>query len=278
MAINEFEKEYYESDSFWSGEMVRDEGNTKRIELTGEFVLPDVNNLIDIGCGNGVFLEYMKSKNPALKLVGVERSKVALSYVTTDKIFGSIDDIPVGDGDFDCVTCLQVLEHLTCDIYEKSLDELARVSAKYIIISVPYQEVIEDNYNKCPQCKTIFNHDLHVRNYDDADLKNLFTSRGFECVRTVTTGTTVRYKGHRKFLKTFYPENFLNWNSPICPLCGFKSGGRHPGGEVRNIQSVKIRRPRKLISYFTYLPKLVWPKESKDYWIIALYKRKENKN
>jgi len=273
MGMNEFEQQYYESETFWSGGMVQDDANMRRIQLTAEFVLPDVKSLIDIGCGNGVFLNYLKSKNSHLKLVGVERSKTALSYVTTEKIQAGIDDIPLSDKVFDCVTCLEVLEHLPCDIYEKSLDELARLSNNYIVISVPYKEVLEDSYNKCPQCRSIFNYELHFRSYNDYDMHSLFTSRNFECVRTVTTGTGIHYKGHRTFLKIFYPESFHSWRSPICPLCGFKyNNGEHSVGN--SVAKHMRRQSRKLVSYFTFLPKLLWPKERKDYWIIALYKRK----
>ena len=270
--MNEFEKEYYEADDFWSGNMVQDDANKKRIELTSEFVLPDVKSLVDVGCGNGVFLNYIKSKRSSLKLLGIERSKTALQYVNTDTLNASIDNIQLESRSFDCVTCLEVLEHLPCDIYEKSLDELARLSKKYIIISVPYNEVLEDSYNKCPKCRTIFNCELHLRSYDDNDLKKLFASRDFECVRTVTTGTGVQFKGHGLFSKVFYPENFHRWRSPICPVCGFKVKDKE--SNVKSDVVLNDKPSRKLISYFTFLPKLFWPKERNDYWIIAFYKRK----
>jgi ubiquinone/menaquinone biosynthesis C-methylase UbiE len=274
MAVNDFEKEYYEADSFWSGEMVNDAANKRRIELTGEFISQDVKTVVDIGCGNGVFLNFLKAKNRFSKLLGVERSETALRYVTTDKIQASIDKIPITDRSFDCVTCLEVLEHLPCDIYQQSLEELARVSDKYIIISVPYNEVLEDSYNRCPQCRTIFNYELHFRSFNDDAIKNLFASMNFDCVRTITTGTGVRLKGHRKFLRVFHPESFHNWRSPICPLCGFRYPAQQQSERKAEVISGEKTATRKLISYLTFLPKLFWPKEQKDYWIIALYKRR----
>jgi SAM-dependent methyltransferase len=271
MATNDFEKAYYEADSFWSGNMVQDPANTKRIEITADFVAPDVASLIDVGCGNGVFLNFLRQKRKIPKLTGVERSEAALKYVSGDKINASIESIPVDSKSFDCVSCLEVLEHLPLNIYQQSLDELARVSKKYIIVSVPYKEVLEESYTRCPSCRTIFNYELHLRSYDDEIIKNLFLSRGFECIKTITTGTGVHFRGHRTFLKLFYPETLYVWRSPVCPLCGYQNIGSSAKSAVTNNST--YRPKRKLISYVSLIPKLLWPKEKKDYWVIALYRK-----
>ena len=152
-----FEQEYYESASFWEGEMLHDEANKKRIEFTRSYIPDDVKTLVDVGCGNGVFLNFLKKAKPDLKLLGIERSTVALNYVETEKLQGDISSLPLADRAFDCVSCLEVIEHLPLNIYETALKELARVSGKYIIVSVPYNEVIEESFNQCPSCKSIFN-------------------------------------------------------------------------------------------------------------------------
>lgn len=273
MAGNDFERAYYESDTFWVGEMVQDAANQKRIQLTAEYVKPDVQSVIDVGCGNGVFLKYLNRVSPHLHLVGVDRSETALRYVDVQKIEANIDKIPVDDHSFDCVTCLEVLEHLPVNIYERSLDELARISKKYLIVSVPYKEILEHSYTKCPNCKTIFNRELHLRSYDENNLRNLFVERGFECVGSITTGTASHYKGHRKFVEIFYPEALQAWKSPICPICGYTGNIKQSTPLQNDLNHSSPGKKRKLISYLTFLPKLFWPKERKDYWIIALFRR-----
>ncbi len=57
--MNEFEKKYYEDESFWSDGMVTDESNIKRIKSTIELIPKDVKSLLDVGCGNGVFLNAL---------------------------------------------------------------------------------------------------------------------------------------------------------------------------------------------------------------------------
>ncbi len=54
--MESFEKEYYESETFWEGEMLQDAANQQRIKTTASLIPDDVDTLADIGCGNGVFI------------------------------------------------------------------------------------------------------------------------------------------------------------------------------------------------------------------------------
>lgn len=270
--MGEFERKYYEDDQFWAGNMVQDEANTKRIELTASFVKNDVNSLLDVGCGNGVFLHYISKMRPSIYLAGTDRSESALKFVKCNKVKADIQELPFDSNSFDCVTCLEVIEHLPVSAYPKALDELARISKNYIIVSVPYNEILEDSYTKCPSCKSIFNYELHLRSFDDEKMHSLFLPYGFKCISTVTTGTGIHFRGHKTFRKIFYAEQFLKWNSPICPICGYSDARSAFKLEDENQHAV-LPRKRKFISYISSLPKLFWPKERKDYWIIALYQK-----
>jgi len=273
--MSDFEKEYYESEQFWAGEAIQDENNLKRFRETAVMIPADAASLADIGCGNGLFVNYLQTEKPALKLMGVDRSNAALKYVKTDKQIGDIAAIPLANSSYDCVTCLEVIEHLPVDVYGKALAELARVSGKYVIISVPYAEELEENQTQCPQCKTIFNADLHLRNFSDSTMQQLMQTYGFECVSFKKAGEIINYKGHYAFRKKFYPEQFRLWRSPICPVCGFRDKEQVPQQQrSAGLQaSTAISPKRSMLSYFTGLPKLLWPKEKKYFWIIALYKK-----
>ena len=274
--MKSFEQEYYEDESFWAGGMVQDEANRVRIERTAAMIPASVGSLVDVGCGNGVFVNYLTNAKPQLEITGVDRSVTALTYVNTKKREASIDELPFADKEFDCVTCLEVIEHLPETIYQKSLDELARVSKQVVIISVPNNEKLEDSYTKCPNCLSIFNYELHLRKFDKQKLQQLMSARGFDCKEIITTGTGKAYYGHKAFRKLFYPEQMLKWNSPICPICGYREAGRAIQNEASKPianSSTPTQGKRKLISYFTAIPKFFWPKESKDYWMIARFER-----
>ncbi|HUR10517.1 MAG TPA: class I SAM-dependent methyltransferase [Flavitalea sp.] len=267
--MNEFEKEYYESDTFWEGEMLQDPANRTRINFTAKYVPTEVKSLADIGCGNGVFVNHMKKERPGLDIMAIDRSATALKYVETNKKEGSIFDIPLEAATYDCVCCLEVIEHLPVPVFKHSLKELARISGKYIIISVPFEEDLELNHNQCPACKTIFNQDLHMRSFSKQQMETLMEEFGFRCVKTDTLGEMVAFKGHYQFRKIFYSEQFRQWRSPICPLCGYET--MREKSKASNGHSHPVKPGRSMISYFTALPKLIWPKSKKDYWIIGLY-------
>lgn len=267
-----FEKKYYETAYMWENGVLQDEKNIHRIKTTAELIPKDVTTLVDVGCGNGVFLNYLLENRKELNLTGIDRSEFALQYVKANKKIGDISALPFENNLFDCVTCLQVIEHLPVPVYEIALTELCRISKKYVIIGVPYNEVLEDSYTKCPSCASIFNWELHLRSYTKTSMQNLLQQNGFKCVSHQTFGADVKYVGHDLYRKIFYPAQFLKWHSPICPVCGYEDGN-----EVKTTiaASAVVKKPvkRSIISYLSPLPKLIWPKTSKDYWILALYEK-----
>ena len=269
--MSDFEKEYYENEEFWEGEMLQDPANKLRIKFTSDYIPSDVTSLADIGCGNGIFVNYLKVNKSNLDILAVDRSIAALKFVQTNKIHGDINDIPLNDMSYDCISCLEVIEHLPVAVYKGALKELARISKKYLIISVPYNENLEAEHTQCPSCKAIFNKDLHMRSYNDNMIINLMNEFGFKCEKTQKLGEMINYKWHYIFRKIFYRNQFKEWKSPICPVCGYGKKNEIVGSE--GVESATGRR--SLISYFTILPKLIWPKEKKYYWIIALYKKVE---
>lgn len=266
----DLEREYYESDSFWGGNMVQDEANQLRIQLTLNMLTNDIKSLIDVGCGNGVFIHKVQEHNPLIDITGVDRSNTALKYVKAAIVNSSLENIPLETKAYDCVTCLQVIEHLPVNIYEKGLDELARLSSKYIIVSVPNNEVLEDSYTKCPNCKSIFNREMHLRSFTKEKIEQLFQSRGFKCTKIVTTGRGESFLGYKQYQKVFYPEQLLKWKSPLCPVCGYSD---ETNLELISVPLNQKQPKRKLISYLSYLPKLIWPKVYSDYWAIAHFER-----
>jgi ubiquinone/menaquinone biosynthesis C-methylase UbiE len=194
--MNNFERLYYEDESFWGGDMLQDPANQERIKKTVDLIPQNVHSLVDVGCGNGVFVNYLNKFNPKLEIWGFDRSETALKYVKTNKQLGDIVDIPLMNRSMDCITCLEVIEHLSVPAYEQALSELARISNRYIIISVPFEENSEEFFNQCPSCKTIFNYELHFRRFDDKKMLSLLDNYGFSCVELDHFGTTFKYLGH----------------------------------------------------------------------------------
>lgn len=272
----DFEKAYYEAEHFWEEASLSDADNTHRINETVRLVPAQVKNIADIGCGNGLFINQLRKERPSLQTMAFDRSATALQYVQGDKKEGSIEHLDFPDKSFDAVSCLEVIEHLPIGLYEQALSELARISGKYLIISVPYDEDLEMDSNQCPSCKTIFNANLHLRRYDKSTFEHLFDAHGFKCTNSQLLGKRTTFKYHDRYRRAFYPEQFKQWLSPICPVCGYQSPKTTSESQSapKTAGNRQISPVRQLISTALALPKALWPKEDKYYWILGLFERK----
>ena len=261
-----FEKEYYEFERFWKDHESIYRINIEKINITFSFIGNDVNSILDAGCGNGIFTNMALERFPDKKIVGFDRSDTALKYVRAEKFHGSIDEIPFSDDSFDCVVAHDIIEHLPVNVYVKAIGELARVAGKYIIVAVPNEENLEENVSKCPCCKTIFNNNLHFRSFTKEKLSGVFREAGFTCVDVKTCDRNAFYVGQRLYGNLFYPEWQTRFRSPICPLCGYKNPD-----DVEGAKAVEDVPGRSLLSRIKRIPKMFWPKYSKDYEMVALF-------
>lgn len=267
-----FEKEYYDFERFWNNPDYSYKINIEKIQITLDYLKSDVTSLLDAACGNGIFTNMALERFPDMKIMAFDRSESALKYVKARKIIAGIDEIPFPDCSFDAVVAHDVIEHLPVNVYSKAIRELSRVAKKYIIIAVPYMENLQDNISECPSCKTIFNNDLHFRSFDKSSIKDLFLEYGFLCTDIQTCEKNTYWVGQKVYGSLFYSKWKKYFRSPICPLCGYKNSlDQDPlfkiGGNEQKTQ-------KSFLTYLKSIPKLFWPKYSKDYEMVALFKRK----
>ena len=269
-----FEKQYYEFERFWKDHEYSYKINIEKIKITFEYINEDVTSLLDAACGNGIFTNMVLERLPHVKINAFDRSENALRYVKAEKFLGEIDDIPFPDASFDCVVAHDVIEHLPINVFSRAVDELARVARKYIIIAVPNDENLDDNISECPCCKTIFNNDLHLRSFDNEKMKNLFVQHGFDCLDIKTCEKNTFYVGQKTYGALFYPKWKKKFRSPICPLCGYEN----PADQVQSgaIEAKQDLQRKSLVAYLKDIPKLFWPKYSKDYEMVALFKKSDS--
>ena len=128
-------------------------------------------NVLEIGCGEGFIINYLKMDN----IIGVDFSKEAIKYAKSanpDNNFltGNIYDIPFSDESFDIVMALEILEHL--NELEKAIQEIYRVSNNYCLFSVPNEPYFRlMNILRLKNITRLGNNIEHVQNW---------SSRGFE--------------------------------------------------------------------------------------------------
>ena len=105
-------------------------------------------SILDLGCGDGKNILLLKKRIKEIMAVGVdihdeslEKAKDKNCYIKL--IRSDITKIKFKEKSFDCIICLQVVEHLNKKDALKIIEDLQRYARKQIIISTPIGELIQ---------------------------------------------------------------------------------------------------------------------------------------
>jgi ubiquinone/menaquinone biosynthesis C-methylase UbiE len=109
-----------------------------------------IARILDVGCGDGSMSADLAVR---ARTVGTDLSRQRVLHAAARApaarfVQSSIYELPFADGSFPLVVCTDLLEHL--DEPERAMRELARVSSRWVIVSVPYSITIEKTL--CPHC------------------------------------------------------------------------------------------------------------------------------
>lgn len=119
----------------------------KLIDRFHQVVLGKIGDLapesfLDAGCGEGFVSSLLVERFPGLEVSAFDFNPSSVAHAqernpTVDCRIASIYETPWDDNTFDAVGCFEVMEHL----YEptRALHELARVSRRYLVLSVPHE-------------------------------------------------------------------------------------------------------------------------------------------
>ncbi len=270
--MNNFHKKYYEQKILWESNYSEKPVEKERIEEIFNSIQPEIKSVLDVGCGNGFFINTLVKTFPQRfnRVVGLDTSEEALKHVVTEKIHGSISNLPFDNESFDLVTVLEVLEHLPLEDFKKGIIELQRISRKSIIITVPNNQNLEISLTMCPMCNCRFNPDYHVRSFNKNDLAMLFTK--FIPIEIKGIGPFVKYHLYNKFFLKFYHilKNLTLLEKAICPQCGFQQTAAQQNQK-------DIKHHSRLTPLFLTLLRpfvnLIFPLKKKNRWLLALYEK-----
>ena len=227
----------------------------ERVSIALEMVPLKITSCLDIGCGDCSILDRLSSYffKTALDI----SHNVLVRLKTENKLLARSNALPFQSNYYDLVVCTEVLEHLQQQEFDQTINEIERVSKKYILISVPYQEDLNSKQTLCPKCEHIFHIHMHMRNFRLVQVKKLF--QNFDLERYTFSKTTEKtvspwiLKIRRKYGRRWeWDENAL------CPRCGYK-----------NLQAPR----RTTISMLTSLLSEFFSKRHPK-WIVVLYKKK----
>lgn len=136
-----------------------------------------IKTILDVGCGDGNLCNLIKG-------VGIDISKNRLShahlqYKKCNFLQGSGYNIPFKNNSFDIVTSIEVIEHLK-DPYSVIV-ELKRVSSKYVLIQVPYNEVIKEEI--CIHCLKPQYPRGHIHSFNEKRLQSICDDTGLKIIK-----------------------------------------------------------------------------------------------
>ena len=140
-----------------------------------------VRSILDVGCGEGYIIKYIKNKydNKKLYLEGVDLSEDVINIAKKNNpgvkfSKGDIYCLNYKDNSFDLVLATEVLEHL--EKPEEALKELRRVSRKYIILSVPREPPFRiANILRLKYLKRLGNTPGHIQNWTRKNFEKLLS-------------------------------------------------------------------------------------------------------
>lgn len=105
----------------------------------------DPLRLLDVGCNVGAWLSDVRNRRPTSQLAGVELNAPAImaaarSLPNVVLARSVAERLPFPDDAFDCVTCLEVLEHLPAANWKLAIEEMRRVlkPGGVLIVTVPH--------------------------------------------------------------------------------------------------------------------------------------------
>jgi len=104
------------------------------------FNLNDKSLVLDVGCGRGTFISYLR--DIGIQTYGFDFSEWAVAnphpgcHKDWIKCHDATKEFPYGGSPFDLVIVLDLMEHLYIDDIDKIIDEIFRVCKKWIFLQI----------------------------------------------------------------------------------------------------------------------------------------------
>ena len=242
--------DYFER--FWSAEAIAaasfdtlSTGERQRVDAIIEAVPTDATSVLDAGCGSGVVVNELLARRQ-IRVAGLEIAAAPLEHVRAQRILGSTDAMPVPDGSFDVVVLADVLEHLPHGVFERTLAEVSRVAARYVVVNSPHREPLDLARTKCQRCTTAFHASRHARSIAREDVENWFPA--FELLSWRLCG--VERRRRLRGLQLVAQALGDAWYRPdraVCPNCGYPVTPPTPNQAVRVVNGAIQRAVGQLL-------------------------------
>jgi len=139
-----------------------------------DMIPKEMKSLVDIGCGRGIIGPLCRIYREPTRLVGIDVYEPYLEFCKHFKFYDELVHwnlenlpLPFKDKEFEVVTCIEVIEHLSRDAGEKLMDEMERIGQR-VIITTPNHFFKQAEYDHNPSQKHVSLwtvRDFRKRNY-----------------------------------------------------------------------------------------------------------------
>jgi 2-polyprenyl-3-methyl-5-hydroxy-6-metoxy-1,4-benzoquinol methylase len=183
-------RDFGDYDGYWT-QRGRETNEALRRWVLAAAWLPQTGTLLDVGCGGGDFLKYLRTVRPGIRARGADVSAEAVSRTReagfdADVLDPAQQDLPGGPYDF--ITCFEVIEHIA--EAEAVLRRMKAAFTKQLIISVPNIGHFSCRlrlavFGRFPLTRVMLHVKEHVRHWTPKDFREWSEHEGLQLVKAV---------------------------------------------------------------------------------------------
>ncbi|MDQ3492951.1 MAG: class I SAM-dependent methyltransferase [Chloroflexota bacterium] len=148
------------------------------------FARADPQSLLDVGCGEGVLTHEWAVRLRDRRVVGIDLDDPQLHAQWEGRRAPNLDyrvmkaqELPFADGEFDCATAIEVLEHVPDAAH--TVAEMARVAQRHLLVSVPREPMWRMlNMARGAYLKELGNTPGHVNHWSKRSFVKLLSRHG----------------------------------------------------------------------------------------------------
>ncbi|MEN7538102.1 class I SAM-dependent methyltransferase [Aurantiacibacter flavus] len=167
-----FNEEYGRRFGKTKGTGLYSETDWRRLDWVLDQIPEDCRTILDVGTGPGALINTLALSDRFEAVNGIDVRQYTKFVSLTDKFTLDIMDatqMVFEDNQFDCVICMEVIEHLPDGKMEAAIAELRRVARKRLIMSVPFKE---------PEPLPHY----HLQRFDEERIQRVFPRAEYELV------------------------------------------------------------------------------------------------
>ena len=128
----QFGKTYFTEENYQYQEWYRDQAKKIITRMFAHIHPKEHWTFLDVGCALGGMVEVLRRRGYEAYGVDLSRWCIEHSPVASYLRFGSVTNLPCADQSVDVVTCFDTFQYLTVKEVQKAVQELKRVTRKYL--------------------------------------------------------------------------------------------------------------------------------------------------